>query len=399
MTGRTALLAAPALLAVLASAPSARAADVPAFGALARGRMSSVPTVKPPKAIGAHERVDGIFVVAQKFGADVPKRARHVSVLGDAAAAEAIKNGTGFAPGKNQGACFVEAARSDGGMRALSGNIDDDEDADPEAREWATTQLWQVSLWPRTEETPQNGVTAVHSEKVVEQNGRASLESVDAWIDPSSRGARLIGRSSLPLTLVGTAVGGVKVYAARDDLDEKRARVQFVVVRPNDKDDGRFSPMIAARQDGASSHGGGCGHVRMPLALGPQTGDSAIVVAPIELPPLSSAARDERAEPATQAKAPAPTDSRALVRPGKPALPAGLGVKALAKRVMAPHAAAEPAVVVEPREREVRTRDVQVHLSVSQTSRDREPVLAVSFGWLGRESVQRTVDNTDFGGE
>jgi hypothetical protein len=34
--------------------------------------------------------------------------------------------------------------------------------------------------------------------------------------------------------------------------------------------------------------------------------------------------------------------------------------------------------------REIRVRSLAVHLSVSQTSSDREPVLSVSFGWLGR---------------
>jgi len=43
-------------------------------------------------------------------------------------------------------------------------------------------------------------------------------------------------------------------------------------------------------------------------------------------------------------------------------------------------------------EREMRMRDIEVHLGVSQTSRDPQPILAVSFGWAGREQVTRVVE-------
>lgn len=49
----------------------------------------------------------------------------------------------------------------------------------------------------------------------------------------------------------------------------------------------------------------------------------------------------------------------------------------------------EPEAAVE---REARTRTMQIHLGVSQSSRDKEPLVAVSFGWASREQVERVVD-------
>jgi hypothetical protein len=47
--------------------------------------------------------------------------------------------------------------------------------------------------------------------------------------------------------------------------------------------------------------------------------------------------------------------------------------------------------------REARIRDLAVHLSVSKTSLDREPVVAVSFGWAGRERRQRVLEPYQMG--
>jgi hypothetical protein len=48
-----------------------------------------------------------------------------------------------------------------------------------------------------------------------------------------------------------------------------------------------------------------------------------------------------------------------------------------------------PDVPPEPEERELRIRDAGLQLSVSQTSRDKEPVISVSHRWIARERSQR----------
>jgi len=48
-------------------------------------------------------------------------------------------------------------------------------------------------------------------------------------IDPTSRGARLTAKATLPLREVATAPGGLTIYAARDEHSDGRRYVQFVV--------------------------------------------------------------------------------------------------------------------------------------------------------------------------
>jgi len=365
----SALAALTVALAGLTVAPSARANEVPKYGALPAGRLSSIPTSKTPTFIAAREKVPGFFVAMPKFGPETPARARHVAIVGDPKQAESIRKGEGSGDDERElGTCFSESQMS---MRGL------DED-DPEAHEWAAGQLREVNLWPKSKDNETAGVAAVHSERLVEVGGTMTLESVDAWVDPSTQGARLIARATLPLVQVGTAIGGVKVYAGRDERDGAARFVQFVVVRPSTPATARAGTMMAMRQDGTNAHGNGCGHLRMPLAVDAKSGDSAVVVAPVELASLD-ASPQAKAE-AEAAEAPKPEEAAPTAKKAKP--------RFRGKRRVPPPAPVPPNMV----ERETRTRDVQIHLSVSQATRDREPLVAVSFGWASRESVQRTVE-------
>jgi hypothetical protein len=244
-----------------------------------------------------------------------------------------------------------------------------------------------VNLWPRSKDNEQGGVSAVHTEKIVETNGQVSLESVDAWVDPVTLGARLIGRASLPLTLVGSAAFGLKVYAARDERGPGGRFVQFVVVRPSTPSTARSGTMVGMRQDGSNAHGNGCGHLRMALVVGATNDDSAVVIAPVEL--SSTVVPAPLPDPAPKASlGDDDADDETSARKAKPRGK---------KRRLPPHpgsSSAAGAVELDginlTVERESRTRDMEIHLSVSQTAREKEPLLAVSFGWAGRESVIRT---------
>lgn len=369
-------------------------ADVPKYDDVARGQVTSLPKGKAPAFIPATERVPGIFVTSQKHGAETPADARYITIVGDQKAAENLAAGRGFDPDeRNSGTCFAESHRN---LRSVEAREDDDEPADPDALEWQTSQMWQVNLWPKGRNNPHGGVTAVHSERVVTENGKVSLESIDAWVDPQTRGARLIAKASLPLTLVGSAIGGMKVYAARDDRANRRI-VQFVVLQPPDSQHNRSGMMMGMRQDGQSMHGSGCGHLRMPLSVDSK-GDSGVVMAPVELPDLpktdeptktSSTETPKAKEPAADEKASTPKLVSVPSVQSKRVGPKGL-LKRFVKKPMPPSPSDGPAPT--PVERELRTRDMQIHLSVSQTSRDAQPILAVSFGWAGRESVQRVFE-------
>jgi hypothetical protein len=326
--------------ALMASSAAASAGEPPRYSELPSGHLTTLPTTKKPSAIAAAERVAGFSVAAPRSGARTRGGAGHVSVVADSTTAEQVRKGERVeAEERDTGACFADSS--------LGGQDDED---DPESHEWSPSQSWQVNLWPRSKDNDTAGVSAVHRERLVQEaGGKATLESIDAWVDPTTRGARLIARASLPLVQVGSAVGGVTIYAGRDERTSGARYVHFVVTRSSAPNGRRLASMTAMRQDGNNANGG-CGHLRLPLALQANDGDTAVVLAPVELS-APRKAKGERGEGA-------------------------------AKRG-------------EPAEHEVRTRDAQIHLGVSQSSHDAEPRLSVSFGWSSREQVQRVTDDDD----
>jgi hypothetical protein len=326
--------------ALTASSTAASAGEPPKYSELPSGHLTARPTMKRPSAISASERVAGFSVVSPRSAARTRGGAGHVSVVADSTTAEQVRKGDPVeAEDRDAGACLADSS--------LGGNDDED---DPESREWSPSQSWQVNLWSRSKDNDSAGISAVHRERLVqEEGGKATLESIDAWVDPTTRGARLIARASLPLVSVGSAVGGVKIYAGRDERPSGVRYVHFVVTRPSPPGDRRLASMSAMLQSGNNVNGG-CGHLRLPLAVEANDGDTAVVIAPVELP----AARKVEAE----------------------------------RHEGSPKRAA-------PAEREIRTREAQIHLGVSQSARDPEPRLSVSFGWSGREQVQRVTDGDE----
>lgn len=366
-----ALAALPVVIATLTLAPVARANDAPRYGDLPTGHLTLMPATKIPAFIAGREKVPGVFVAMPKYGADTPPAGRHVSVVGEQKEADSIRQGNGFGnDDRESGACFTEVESS---VRALQGD-------DSDALEWSTNQQRGVSLWPRSKDNESAGVGAVHSEKLVDGSGQVTLESVDFWVDPLTLGARLISRSSMPLVKVGTALGGLTIYAGRDEREGKARFVQFVVVRRAPPGPMHVGTISATRLDGSSPRGNGCGHVRIPLAIEAKNGDSAIVIAPIEIASVDVTARPAAAPDVKAELADPPSGDEPASRKAKPRLK---------KRRVTPAPTTVPPNMVE---HEIRTRDVQINLSVSQTTRDKEPLLGISFGWASREAVQRIVE-------
>lgn len=319
----------------LAGGREARAADA-GFAELPVGRFTAAPA-KKPGWISPRESVRGLFVVANGSGGHPQER--YVSIVTDERLAAGIKSANRFV-----------RFGSEGPSGCLSESFDDD-GADRKDREWPADLAPEVNGFMRSPDNPRSGVLAVHSERVVEQGEGATLESVDAWVDPNTRGAKLIAKTSLPLKLVRGPTFGVKVYAGRDERPDGKRWVQFVVVRAKSATAPRGDQMWSMRQDGSMAHSSGCGHARLALAADAKDGDTATFVVSTLLPSLTA---------------------------GEP-----------------PKASASPpADKTGAQDREVRSRLMNVQVSVSQTSRDKDPLVSVSSSWGSREQVDRVADNS-----
>ena len=292
------------------SAPSDAA--VP-FSALPSGTMPRPPKTKRPYGVDGSLRVPGFAVASAPAG-----YGGGFAVVGPNMQAAREMGRSEFSP---QGrACFTNL----GGL---------DREDDP---------TWNGPLESTLTIQSESGPVPVHSERIAESNGQTSLEVADAWVDPRTHGARLIGRATIPLARVATLVGGVNVYAARDDNF-----VHVVLISPRDT--------MAREPLFAVTHGeiamSQCDHLRVTLKVDKGHGDTTSFVDTVRLTSLD-------------APEPAP--------PPKP--------KAKNGPKDAPAALFD--VLKTP---EARFRPLHVHASASWLSRDKEPILAVSAGWDARE--------------
>jgi len=129
-----------------------------------------------------------------------------------------------------------------------------------------------------------------------------------------------------------------------------------------------------------------------------KSGESVVVALPLALPAIAHDDEDrdrseEKAEPVKPAPASDPAPPTTITSPASPKSPKSAKQRRVPKglrRSVSP----KPSLVNSepPKEVEMRSRDAQISLSVSQTSRDKEPIVSVSFGWSGREQTQRTFE-------
>ena len=280
------------------------------FSSLPSGIVPQPPKAKAPGAIPASEKVPGFFVAGHKGRKD------YVSIVSTAKLAKQLSDGTRDDSSLGGEACFTEDQ-----PRNLRGDDGENERA------------WRNDLQPMLTMSasgqrgqPRPAVTAVHSERVAEQGGRATLEVIDAWVDPVTRGVRLIARSSVPLELVSTLLGGTKLYAARESQS-----VHVVLVTPKAPRSSGQSGIFAIVDNSVVSSS--CDHIRATLKTEKGQGETASFISNVELP------------------SPEPKDP-----PEQPGA-----------RI------------------EVRTRPVHVNASVTWPTREKAPLLTVSAGWDSRE--------------
>jgi hypothetical protein len=351
------ILTASAFVSALVVAAPAHADErpVPRFSELPTSGMSSPPraSAKIPR-VAARESVPGFFVARTKDTASA--MGRRMIVVGDVKRLAEIEKQTGGFSDERASTCFAVDNR---GRRM---EIDADQPA-----EWDAIGA-TATLWTKNGDNPSSGVAAVHMERitVAADGATASLEWADAWIDPASRGARLIAKSTLALTQIGTAPDGGKIFAGRDERADGRRAVQFVIVRPQDGLGQQRGRAFARRLDGDLVQESGCAHFRIGVPV-TKEGDSALVSMTIVLPSLDGK--------------PNPTLEQ---------LAGGAGRASRTKRTSgAVTLVASPDVPAAPEERDLRLRDAGIQLSVSQTSRDKEPIVSVSHRWIARERTQR----------
>lgn len=141
-----------------------------------------------------------------------------------------------------------------------------------------------ANVWPKSENDPNGGIAAVHSERLVRDAAGVRIEMVDAWVDPVTKGVRKIGAATLPLKLV-TSTRGLEVYAARDDRDNgKQKIVQYVVVPPTDVPNSEHETLVAMHQGGRSTTSSSCSHLRVALYADDKSAESVILRATLRLP-------------------------------------------------------------------------------------------------------------------
>jgi hypothetical protein len=323
--------------------------DAPKFGDLPVGRFTTPPT-KKVGSVGARESVPGLFVVPPGNGL----RGDATTIVADPRLVPFIKTGQGWNQEDNPSACVLE-------NRGFSFDTLVDQ-----THEWSENLSAEAQAWRRSGDNPMSGVTAVHVERIVEQNGTTTLESVDAWVDPGTRGARLISKASLPLKLVRGPMFGMKIYAGRDERPDGKRFVQFVAVRSSSAENARTGQMWSMRPDGQVAHSSGCGHARLGLPAD-GTNDTGTFVATV----LLEGAKDGDKKDIDK------NDNGVVASPVRPT-----------RAKPAPGAA--PPVRRSTTESEVRSRMVHIQVSVSKTSRDKDPVVSVSSSWAGREQVERS---------
>jgi hypothetical protein len=297
------------------------------------GSLSRVPRqAKTPAAIPGGQHAPGVWLARAKWQRSPGMF--FAGVLGSEKSARAFADGTGD-PG-DDGECITSSSMNFNGT--------------DEERSWSSVMQSQLNVnW----EVPKAGegsgsprVVAVHVERLVPgAGGAATLEYMDAWVDPVTLGSRAIGKGSVPLVRVATGPTGVAVYAGRD-----AGQVHFVV-------QGGAPPWDAASAEGASlravtrqlaaelppSLGAGqsdCGFMRVTLDAASHEAEMATISAEVLLPSVD----------AVGSALPSQTS-------GRP--------------------------------RTVRRRTLLAHLSSSQSSADPEPLLSVALGWGSREDEMR----------
>jgi hypothetical protein len=334
------------LVVVVALVPSLSFADAqpsPSFASLPSGTVAHPPKDKAPARIPKTETVGGFYV------ADPPKtmlrdgKITQVIIFGSESEAKDFTAGRGgFGRSSHDDTCFSRRAERPGDAPEWSF------DMEPMTR---INAPWKPPPPPPKGQKPkpmqaslgEMEVTAVHQERFVSDGAtKAHIDTVDAWVDPVTHGVRLIGRSTMPLERVATAPNGLTLYGAKAD---KQLHVVARREKPSDMSGAPSTPhdfRLQALQN-------------MPLMIETSTGE------------------------------------RDASRCGfaRMALKAEKGAAEMAwfetQVVFLDEKKTDDDPTAPPQDANARVRPLRATVSSTWSTRDKEPVLSISFGWTGRE--------------
>lgn len=322
---------------------SALAEGPPIYSALPRAHIAAAPERSAmPAHVTGHPRVEGVFVATpskEEQRSMASAGYRQVQVFTSERRAKDASLGR-FSGDEEEGDACLLAHEEFGGGDGWSPSFMTQ--ASVSVSRPTAAQLGRRFGNPQQ----QGGIEAVRFERLVREGGKVTLDGTTALIDPDTAGVKVFERSVVPLALVATGPAGVEVYAARDE-----GVVHFVVTPPKtDKiPDGAASFVrqttrrLMAQLPGAFRNGhSDCGHFRTTLSIEKGSGQMVSV----------------------QATTLTPSDEPQEASPDD-----GMSTQMRALRAM-------------------KKRALLVHLSVSQSSTDKEPVLSVAFAWAGKESDQ-----------
>jgi hypothetical protein len=352
-----------ALLGATTALAAPSSADTVKFASLPTGQVTQHPVGEGPKQIPATEKVPGFYVAKPPPEQTMNGRNPYVMMFSKEKDAKDFSAGKGGFMGMSDelaDVCFSE--------RAV--DLDIDEPGGP--AEWSPSLEPGVHMSPHFLPSPPRPkgskpvkmtdmprkfeVTAVHQEHFVDLGGgKAQLEMVDAWVDPSTKGVRQIAKATLDLKRVGDAPGGFAIYAARE-----RTHVQLVVRRVKDPDatsGGSFADMRRARM------------MRMPLMIEASSGArdaSSCGFARVALHAEQGVGEMAKLETSVVSVVPAEEQPEKKESPLQALLGGGDAMQDLSQP-------------------ELHMRPMSINLSTSWTSHDKEPVVSITLGWAGRD--------------
>jgi hypothetical protein len=337
---KPAVLRAAVILAAATASLPVFAADAPSaitpppaalWRSLPKVALSRIPSAKSaPAALPGSQRAEGVWVVKPKWMQSRDDTA-FASIVGSEVLAKELR--TGQYSAHDNDVCITTSGMTSTG--------DDDE----HASDWSSQMQSQAQInwqpphstdnaWLATHHPPR--VTAVHFERLVQgEDGSATLEYRDAWVDPVTLGSRLIGKGALPLARVATGPTGLAVYAAREK-DAVELVVRAGASPSNEPGVSQVVHNISAQLPLPFNFGqSDCGFLRTALPVDESDGAEMLTITTEAITGFTDRA------------------------PG----PAG------------------PTM----RPRTARKRALLVHASATRSSADPDPVLSIALGWSGRE--------------
>jgi hypothetical protein len=316
---KRALVALPLAALALSIGADARA-DKTSFAALAEAKLDAtrVEIGEVPKSIPATEQVAGFHFSDPPYYASKvkgqPTAPRYITVAADVAATK-------------QSAPAGCMTMTNGGKEARGDKID-----------WQTSAQASISVFstkidPMYKASYERlaGIRLVKREALdLSDASHPKLSVKLAWIDPDTKGARLVEEHAIALTKIATAPGGVRIYGARSGNDVE------VIVTAGDHDEIGSSITLVNADGGFGSSG--CGHAKMRLHL-EKKGEAAMVSALEEV--VIGEIKTHVAEGEDDEDA-----------------------------------------------REIRVRPLRVDASLTWLSRDAQPVFSLNLGWAEKERIQ-----------